>query len=333
MAEKHQVQFLNFICRFGDDLKLLDMLHEVVLPAFHTKEARSFSTTKYFFHKVRVVKLEGGNDPVYGICGRFIKDTVLKREQVYDDSGELIQDYDTLKSSPSALFCLILNNHKLLYLNETSHAPSAGNFAATTQHFLKKSWTAYVNALHKKPTLDESGNKVTKKNLREKFPPPNLEVVPLSSDATLRQFIDRFEFLKTVEVVLVDTNDEVDFDDFFKHAREIKDSMRAKETKLTHTASKNVSLDSEEAYDQINSVSNAGQARIELNGKDKFGDKLKGNNDSFKLKRELEEIHEDPSLMAKDMYHAYQELVATGNLKPAQIADASDKLRGLDEWL
>jgi hypothetical protein len=85
MTRYKHVEVANFICRFGDDKVLLDLLEEVVLPAFNSNERRSYGTTSYFFHQVKLVEIKSANLPIWCITGRFIKNTVLQREQIFDE--------------------------------------------------------------------------------------------------------------------------------------------------------------------------------------------------------------------------------------------------------
>ena len=125
--------FANFICRFGDEKVLLDYAEEIVIPAFtHDTYVRSYGKhTHYHFYKVKFVKLdEIAGIPVFALAGRFVKDTMLTRHQVFEEQVGLIQDEQEMRSSPSAFFVLILNNHRLIYFPETPHAPEFNSFAA-----------------------------------------------------------------------------------------------------------------------------------------------------------------------------------------------------------
>jgi len=132
---QHSAAFANFICKFGDK-NLLDYAEEVVIPAF-TRDTyvRSFGDrTHYHFYEVELLNLaEQGKYPIWVLAGRFIKDTELRREQIFDEEKGLIKDEQSMQSAPSAFFILILNNHRLIYFPETAHAPDLSAFKSTVR--------------------------------------------------------------------------------------------------------------------------------------------------------------------------------------------------------
>lgn len=62
-----------------------------------------------FFHDVKPVLLDNSENKVIGIIGRFIKDTTLVREQIFLDKQWIVKDSESIQSSPSSIFLLILN--------------------------------------------------------------------------------------------------------------------------------------------------------------------------------------------------------------------------------
>src|ERR1700723_2454744 len=136
---QHAATFANFICRFGDQKVLLDYAKEIVLPAFFDDTyIRSYGKkAQFFFHEVEQVVLNGDKEnPILGISGRFIKNTYLTREQIFDPEKGIVLDPANIQSSPSAFFLLILNNHRLIYFPETAHAPDLKTFRATLYDFI-----------------------------------------------------------------------------------------------------------------------------------------------------------------------------------------------------
>jgi len=96
MADKSlNMEMGNLICRFGDKKVLLDLAEEVVLPAFIDNSlVRSYDKTSYFFYDVSpVVLLNNQHEQVIGIAGRFIKDTTLEREQIFENGKGLIKGH------------------------------------------------------------------------------------------------------------------------------------------------------------------------------------------------------------------------------------------------
>lgn len=147
MAERTlNMEMGNLICRFGSDHVLLDLAEEVVLPAFLTEnQVRSYGSTRYFFHDVKPVLLDNDADKVVGIIGRFIKDTTLAREQIFVEDRGLVRDSESIRSSPSSIFLLILNNHRLIYVKETKDAPPKDAFKSTLLDFLRESHERFIN--------------------------------------------------------------------------------------------------------------------------------------------------------------------------------------------
>ena len=58
MARQQYLEIANFILRFGDRLKMIDLFEEIVLPAFVGGGERSYKDTRYMFLDVKLVTLE-----------------------------------------------------------------------------------------------------------------------------------------------------------------------------------------------------------------------------------------------------------------------------------
>jgi hypothetical protein len=150
--------FANFVCKFGEEKALLDYAKEIVLPAFFDDTyIRSYGKkAQFFFYEVQQVVLnEDKDNPILGIAGRFIKNTYLAREQIFDPEKGIVADAASIQSSPSASFLLILNNHRLVYFPETAHAPDLITFRATALDFIKRKHKAFVGRLYEDLNKDE----------------------------------------------------------------------------------------------------------------------------------------------------------------------------------
>jgi hypothetical protein len=322
MTKKHQLEFANFILRFGDNRVLLDLAEEIVIPAFTSENlGRSYSETRHFFHDVEILNFGDDDTPILCIAGRYIKDTLVRREQVFrEETDQLVRDSESLKTSPSAIFMLILNNHRLMYFKETSYAPNILSFKATIINFLKLKYHEFVDRLH-----EESG--VSKSQLYREYEPPNLEIVPLLHTESIGDFVRQYEKLRTVEIQLLSTNNELDNNGFFEQARQAKDEVQSSITTITHNNGKNGLLKGA-VISQLESALRIGNSKVKLKGKDAQGNKLEGNNESLKIKADLAEVPQTIRGIAFRSFNTFQDFLDRGIIHIGQAReDLTEKIR------
>lgn len=324
----------NLICRFGRDKVLLDMADEIVLPCFFDEKlVRSYSKTSYFFHEVSPVLLNNeASESVVGIAGRFIKDTTLEREQIFEEGKGLVKDAGSMRSSPSAIFLLILNNHRLIYVKETRDAPSKESFRSTLLSFLRDKHKEYIEEEYKSLNAareeDANAERITKKDLHESTPRPTLELIPLTSEDSIEEFVRKYSILKTIEISLSDRNDENDNDPFFEAMQKKKDAIGSTKTLVKHNNSKG--LDKDEAISEIAEATEQGNQTVKLSGIDNEGDILRGNNDNFQLRKPLDDLSSKPANAASDLYESFVGLVKSGLVK---VPETSQKAKVIVESL
>lgn len=325
MSEKTlNMEMANLVCRFGGDKVLLDLEEEVVLPSFFDSSMiRTYDKTSYFFYEVEAVKFEEDGELVVCLAGRFIKDTTLEREQIFDRKKGLVQDSDSMRSSPSAIFLLILNNHRLIYVKETKNAPSKETFRSTLLNFLRTKHKHFINAEFER-YKENSDQKVTKKSLYERYPRPSLDLIPLTSDESIESFVRNYETLKYIEISLSDRNDENDNDPFFEQLQKRKDYLGSDKSVVQHRNSQG--LDKEKAISEIGEATAQGNQKVKLNGVDSEGDVLRGNNEEFQLRKPLEGLSKTPSKAAGKLYDTFKSLIDDGLVK---VPPTSQKAKGI----
>lgn len=315
---KRSVQFANFICHFGD-LEMLDLCEEVVIPAFtDTKLKRTYKDTSYFFHDVELISISTDRkQPEPAIVGRFVKDTILQRDQIYE-GGQLVASIQKLPSAPSSLFVLILRDHKLLFLPEIVGAPGLDIFCTTTERFLKEAHEEFVRSTsesfleHEFPYgANSNQKKKVKESVLEKYPHPNLEVVSLASAESLDEFVERFDKLKVFSIKLLKPNNEINNDGLFK-------KLRAQGSQL-HASSANVSYRNREGLEktQVKHYAESaldGNAEIALSGTDAEGRKLSGTNDDFKIQVFIEVIPRAMKQVAQVLYSTFARYKESGRV-------------------
>jgi hypothetical protein len=279
MPKSHSdIEIGNLVVKFGEQFNLLDMLSEVVSPAFFDSSLkRQYGDTSYLFYKPEFLQLQ--SEPV--IAGRLVKDTVLEREQLLVD-GELQDATGTLPSSPSSLFVLLLGCHRLLFVRQHRGAPSMDAFRTTLARFLKKCHRDFLLAGSKIPD-SITGKKPTLKELVEKYPYPTVELTPLGSHESIHSFLKKFKTIETVTAHLLNTNSEIDNDGLFNAVRASQSRIKSRRTSL-HYENKKQGLDAAEAESQLTALSKQGNHLIKVTGFDTTGEKIEGNNDSFKVK-------------------------------------------------
>lgn len=334
---KPRMELANLICKFGDQHVLVDYLNEIVFPAFFdTSLTRKYGQSKYFFDEVKLVDLTDDNadEKVIGISGRIIKDTMLYRDQIFESGEGLVRDRDSLRSCPSAIFLLIVNNHRLIYVKETRYAPSKEQFKSALLVFLKRKRIVYVNEQLEK----EIGNSdITQKRRNEikqeiglKIGIPKIELVRLTSMEGIENFVKKFEILKTLEIILKDRNDENDNDEFFEDLQNRKDAIKSKRTSIRHT-NKN-GLSKNDATKEIADATAQGNQEVRVSGVDKAGDTISGNNEKFQIRKTLSSLSKVPATAAKKLYKSFNELIADGTIQvPATPDKARNAIENIDE--
>jgi hypothetical protein len=323
------VTFANFVCRFGDRAVMLDLAEDIVFPAFLSGRSRKYGDSTYSFQNVSVENFGSGGSPELVLVGRMVLDTILSRDQVLID-GELVRDHATMPSAPSALFALVLDSHKLIYLPETRSAPALSAFRATAAHLIKDQHRAHINKLYEDAKNTEE--KVTKRELLEQIPYPTIEVVALSSDASLEQFLNQFNLLQQIRIELIEPNDELDGSPLIKQMREAKMVLGAKSAALAYGNTDGLSQTN--AVNELRHVIEEGNAKVILSGKDNIGDKLKGNNEAFKLSIPIADISSDAIIAGRELYRVFRDKVDVGLLR-VKIAgeDIVDKIKRIADSL
>ncbi|MCG7500068.1 hypothetical protein MHO82_24700 [Vibrio sp. Of7-15] len=329
-----KLEFGNYTLKFGENKVLLDCYEDVVLPSFmEMRHIRKFKdVSEFFFIDTQVIKLnDDDKEPVIGITGRIVKNTKLKREQIFRED-EIVEDISELETAPSSTFLLILNNHRLILCKEVPGAPTIKNFESTSSYFLKKEYINYIDTQHS--TFEEARKnnpdlpRVTKASLRIETPHPKLRITPLSNKEDLLDFVNRFKKIDSVSITLLPTNkEEIDNDDFWSDLSSRREEMNSSSAKVSFTNNKD-GLDSSSVYKQANSASSLGNSEIKLKGSDNEGDTIRGSNEDFSLSIELGDISRNPIRSAKRKFELFMSLADNGSISlPKLSQEVTDRIK------
>lgn len=327
---QHHALFANFILRFGQK-ELIDYAETILIPALtDDTRIRTYGTrTTYRIYKGRVVRLDkDSSSPTMAIIGQFIKETELVRYQVFKRGEGAIPDEASLPSAPSAFFVLMLNSHRLIYFPETPDAPDLTSFKATIKRFISDRHRDYIDELF---TIGkDSAERVTKAGLREEHEHPTLEIIPLTGRDSISAFVNQFSVLRTIEFRIVKPNSELEGHEVFRQLREISDGLRSSDTRLR--TSNPDGLDKNKSKETINEATDQGNQEVTLDGVDQEGNKLKGNNDEFRISAPVSKVPVLKLTLAKRLFGIFEGLVAKGIIKIGPQADkVTDIVKGLAE--
>lgn len=317
---KQTAEFYNFICHFGNQ-ELLDYLDEIVLPAFLNTSImfRRFGKSRYFLLDVSLSTLTLGRFNHPALVGRFVVDTELNRDQVFED-GRLRESRRSMKSAPSSLFALLLDNHKLLYAREVSGGPSVAAFKTTIQHFLRKQRRNYIESLY-----DEArdkyeageGQRISRQTFYDAIPEPELEIVPLLGESSIREFVSRFSVLRELQIRILKTNNEIDNDGLFEDLRKARENINAESTTLVHRNPEGLR---KQAAAKQASPAMHGNARVKFVGIGPNSERLSGSNEDFKVVSQPIEVPSDPKQAGALMLRVFSDLLSEGLIRLADSA-------------
>ncbi|RST52648.1 hypothetical protein [Variovorax sp. MHTC-1] len=332
MAEKKRpVFYANFICHFGAR-ELLHYFEQIVAPAFLTDNSRTYKDKAYFFHDVQLINLGSRDQPEWAIGGNFVKSMIVRSEQRYDQQTNTLRPAnESMETAPSAVFVLLLRSHKLIYMLKTGGAPAIESFRSTALHFIAKARLDFINRLYRiaqeneddlpeevveaAKGEDDEPVKVTKKRLQEIVEAPELEVVPLANDDSLREFIKRFKVLRSATVQLLKPNSELDNDDFFEAFRDRSEDVKATQSTIIYRNKEG--LAKAKVATQLESVAGDGNSQIRLEGIDANDQKLRGSNDEFKIVSLVDPVDRPLPATITHLGHLFKQQVANGAIKLA----------------
>lgn len=325
---QHHALFANFILRFGEK-ELIDYAETILIPALtdDTRKRTYGTRTTYRIFKGRVVRLDkDSSQPTIALIGQFIKETELIRYQVFKRGEGAVPDEASLPSAPSAFFVLMLNNHRLIYFPETPDAPDLTSFKATIKRFVSDRHRDYIDELYTR--AKDSGEPVTKAALREQHEFPTLEIIPLTGKDSISAFVNQFSVLRTIEFRIVKPNSEIEGHEVFRQLREISDGLKSSDTRLR--TSNPEGLDKAKSKKTINEATEQGNQEVTLDGVDQEGNKLKGNNDEFKISAPVSKVPAAKLTLAKRLFGIFEGLVAKNVIK---VPPQNDKVTGIIEGL
>jgi hypothetical protein len=210
-------------------------------------------------------------------------------------------------------------------VREHRGSPTLDNFRTTLSRFLRKCHRQFIEAKAKQPD-PESGEMPAKKDLLRMFPYPDVELTPLGSQDSIHSFLQKFKRIESVTANLLETNSEFDNDGMFRSLRNSQKRMRSVRTSL-HYVNKKQGLSPAETEEQLTVLSKQGNHSMRVTGVDSSGEKLEGNNDSFKVKIPIADLPEDLTKAASVLVNRFiglkvNKIIAVPDTDPSALKKA-----------
>ena len=315
---------LNFTCKFGEK-DLLDFANDVVVPAFLSGNIRSYGKTKFLFIHTSIVELPSidGTDAEKAIIGEFVKDTTLSRTQVLNDELELIENKQSMASSPSSIFVLFLRDHRLAYYAKSAHAPDYKAFATTAEWMIRQKRNSIVRSMYDEAKARK--NPIKLKDIEEYLPRPKVIVNPIPTQTPINDFVDEYKTLQSVRFKVHRSNSEIDPDETWKAIEATLVNELEGETTIESKNSEG--LNKAQAKKVIKSGMNNGVNDVVTNGLDYDDQSLRGTNDDMKLNIKMDA--KPPTMLgtAKKLKSMFSSTVFRTKNIPASIADKLGNVR------
>lgn len=319
------VVYGNFVCTFGEKSVLIDNFEDIVGPAFLDKNLKYEARDKNYFlseQQIFRVKDENDKDDVL-IFGRLIKDFQFTREfRLGADGRSTEAAHAELETAEVSLFALVLSTHRLIFLPITDYAPTMGNFAATARYLIKEYHKLWVDSEYE--TRANQENKITKKSLYDKIPKPNVNVISLTHESNLIEFLSRFRSVNRIRFKLIRPNEEENYDGLFDEGEKARKSAKSDSTLITHSNSSG--LDKEAITDQASAALRTGHTDVSVSGRSLLGEKLSGDNKEFQLKTILADVPDKPEQQALLLHEFYKNNVLSGDIKIDHVKKANPEL-------
>lgn len=334
MSFTQRVEFGNYTLKFGDEKVLLDYFNEIVAPSFKGRRyvRKIKDKGEYFFLDTEIIRLRLDNgQETAAIAGRIVKNTKLKRDQIYTNDG-IVADPKELETAPTSVFVLLLDNHRLIFCREVSGAPSIQNFESTSRAFLLKRHVEFIDELlaAKEIELGAPPPRGTKAKLFRENPRPDLRITPLTDRQSLEEFVKRFKTVEELVIKLLPTNqEEINNDDFWKDLGRRKNDMNSATATVRFTNGKD-GLATDEVVAQTSAATGLGNSAVQMRGHDIEGDQLKGNNEDFSLTVEIGALPKPISKAGAALHGTFKKLSESGHIVlPALAAGVLERVKTL----
>ena len=124
---------------------------------------------------------------------------------------------------------------------------------------------------------------------------------------------------------------EINNDDFWQSLKKKKEEANSESAKVEFTSLSH-SLDKNSVRAEAALAGSYANSDISISGLDAQGDRLRGDNNDFTLKTEIEDLSRRLSLAALQMYNKFRELIAAGVVNlPSESPATTSKLNALNE--
>lgn len=325
------VEFASLTVRAPNGMDLEQYLNGIIAPAFFESETWSHGKSKFAYSLSNVVLHRGvvdGNN-LYFISGRFVRSETIRREKRLVDD-KLVNSKGQFDYATTSIFTLCLNNHRLGYAQETEKNPKIDEFYRYISKMIRIKWYAYQDSEYYKRAQEkldgDREKKTTRAELREEYPLPDISLIPIASEDSLEEYIDRFEIIQTATIEYILPNQDWDDDDLDAAIREKAEAAKSVKTSLSfHNRN---GLEEDVVKSQM-STATEGNTNIKIIGKNKDGSKISGNNEDFKFTTTIPEINPSVQITALAIYNKLLDLVQDNVLR---VKDAVRNSSFLDNW-
>lgn len=330
------MEVANFSCKstFGD-LELLDVFEEYVYPAMRNQEAkgsRNSETISYKFIDLKFQKY----DKELVLTGRLVKNLNLKRQQILE-GNELITDYDSMESSPSSFFVLILSNHKLLWIRELPRAPLLKDFRYAVTKMLNLQRSELVNDYIRRERENIFYSSSSMTNLERRayglYPSLDISVTQLGNKLAIKEKLEKFENIYSVKLKALKRNNELasEFDALAKAMSVTQEGSGAKDVVTEIKGGKTHPLN-KEYITNIVQASADGNYEYVVKGEDKNGTTLKETTETVSLTAKINYVNNDVE-NSQNMYSKFMSLTSQIHSLPQQQFNLFDKLNEIEKNL
>jgi hypothetical protein len=282
-------------------LDLLDRWKEYVHLVFC--EGYSYGKRPEFLLKnIQVAKLHK-TEPA--IIGRFVKNTVLKVEQVLKN-GDLVQMDESHESAPSSFFIYLLKTHILIFLPENPGAPNVRSFKTFVERTINKERIKFIRKMNIGKQSEE------KLSLIEANPPAYVSYIPIPMIASLDSQFAKITKVKKIWIRHFYQNANLNVKSWINGDNAILQALKAPKIDRTITHVEDVRATKEFVEDLVQ----ANNALFKVAGMGETGDIVVSNEGTQYISYDIPdyERNDDPLFVAEKLYRTYSSDVQAGNI-------------------